>query len=77
MPLAGGPQGSHDGASGSGMAVAKDKTTEMWGVGAGWAQLISEGCEQQPSETLPLPDIPAVVWANQSVEQSQQIREHC
>lgn len=40
------------------------------------AQPISEGFEQQPSETLPLPDIPAVVWANRSMEKSQQIREH-
>ena len=46
----------------------------MWGTG--WAQLVSEGFELQPFESLPLPDIPAVVWANQSVEQSQQIREH-
>ena len=46
----------------------------MWG--AGWeksvAQLISEGLGQQPPESLPPPDIPA----NQSVRQSQQIREH-
>ena len=36
------------------------------------AQLISEGLGQQSPESLPPPDIPA----NQSVQQSQQIREH-
>ena len=33
MPLAGGPQGSHDGASGSGMAVAKE---ERWRERQAW-----------------------------------------